>query len=286
MSAKRQSLGKGFDLLMPKDLDASILEEDRHRIQKILITDIVPNPDQPRREFGQSALDELAESIKRHGVVQPIIVIRVGSGYKIVAGERRWRAATAAKLTHMPAIVRSLKELEAVELSLIENMQREDLSPLEQALSIYKLQQQFNLSYEEIAKRLGKAQSTVSNIARLLHLPDAAKQALTEGKISEGHARSILALKGNKLKQNELLESILNNRWTVRQAEQFVLATKRGKGDGKASGYTVAETALTKDLSKQLGAPVKIKRMAHGGQLIISFGSDNELKTLTKRLQK
>ncbi len=263
-----------------------MLEEDKHRVQKILIQDIHPNPDQPRREFDQAALAELIDSVKRHGVVQPIIVVKDGNGYQIVAGERRWRAAKAAKLTHIPAIVRSLKELEQLELSLIENIQRVDLSPLEQALSVFKLQQQFNLSQEEIAQKLGKAPSTISNLTRLLQLPDDAREALRSGKISEGHARAILALKRWPDKQIELLRYILNNNWTVRQAEQYVVAAKKGATSSQASGYTANETALTKGLAKQLGTDVKIKHTAHGGQLIIAFASEEQLNQITQRLQK
>jgi ParB family chromosome partitioning protein len=164
----KQSLGRGFDILIPKDVDRSILEEDKHRVQKILIEDIVPNPEQPRKEFDEQALSELADSIKRHGVLQPIIVMKKNDKYHIVAGERRFRASQSAGLTHVPAIVRSLEELERVELALIENIQRVDLSPLEQALSVYKLQQQFNLALEDVAKKLGKAPSTISNLTRLL----------------------------------------------------------------------------------------------------------------------
>jgi ParB family chromosome partitioning protein len=168
----KQALGRGFDILIPKEVDKTILEEDKHRVQKVLIQDIIPNPEQPRREFDERALSELAESIKRHGILQPIIVMRQGEKYHIIAGERRWRASKSAGLTHIPAIVRSLEELERVELALIENIQRVDLSPLEQALSVYKLQQQFNLALEDVAKKLGKAPSTISNLTRLLQLPD------------------------------------------------------------------------------------------------------------------
>ena len=281
----KQALGRGFDALIPKDLDSSIFEEDKHRVQKILIQDIKPNPEQPRREIDEAALAELAGSVKRHGILQPIIVVKAGPGYQIVAGERRWRAAKAANLTHMPAIVRSLKELEQIELSLIENIQRVDLSPLEQALSVFKLQQQFNLALDEIAKKLGKAPSTVSNLTRLLQLPEAAREALRTGRISEGHARSILALKNQTAKQAELLRYILDNGWTVRQAEQFVVAAKKGATAHQAKSHTVSQTALTKDLSKQLATDVKIKHTAHGGQLIIAFTDDQQLQQIAKKLK-
>lgn len=282
----KQSLGKGFDVLIPKDIDQTILEEDKHRVQKILIDDVVANPDQPRREFDEQALKELTMSVKRHGVLQPIIVVRAGNGYRIVAGERRWRAAKSAKLTHVPAIVRSLQELEEVELALIENVQRVDLSPLEQALSVYRLQQQFNLTLESIAEKLGKAPSTVSNLTRLLQLPEPAREALRRGKISEGHARAILALKNNTELQEELLSCILNNGWTVRQAEQFVVSAKKGASSTKARSSTANENELTKELTRRLRLPVKIKHTAKGGQLIITFSSEEELKKLTDNLQE
>jgi ParB family chromosome partitioning protein len=281
----KQSLGKGFDILIPKDIDQTILEEDKHRVQRVLIDDIKPNPDQPRREFDQAMLNELSNSIKRHGVLQPIIVVRAENGYRIVAGERRWRAAKAASLNHIPAIVRSLQELEQIELALIENVQRVDLSPLEQALSVYRLQQQFNLTLESIAEKLGKAPSTVSNLTRLLQLPESAREALRKGKISEGHARAILALKNNLALQEELLSCILDNGWTVRQAEQFATSAKKDANSLKAKGNTASENELTKDLSRQLGVKVKIKHTARGGQLVLTFSSEEELSNLIQKLQ-
>lgn len=283
MSAK-QSLGRGIDSLIPTDFDAAILEEDKNRVQPLLIEDIRPNPSQPRRQFGATELKELTLSIKRHGVLQPIIVVRSGNGYQIVAGERRWRAARAAGLKNIPSIIRSLEELEQIELALVENIQREDLSPLEQAMSVYKLQHQFNLELEKIAEKLGKAPSTVSNIARLLQLPDAARQALEQGKISEGHARAILALKSDSAKQEELLRYILDNSWTVRQAEQFVVATKRGAASEQAKTKTTGETDLTKYLSRKIGQPIKIRHAAKKVQLIIEFRDETELENKINKL--
>ncbi len=286
MAVKKQALGRGFEALIPKDLDRSIMQESNERVQKILISDIIPNPGQPRREFEKTALLELAESIKRHGILQPIIVVRAGAGsnYRLIAGERRWRAANLAKLTHVPAIVRSLHELEEIELSLIENIQRVDLSPLEQAMSVYKLQHQFNLGVEEIASKLGKAPSTISNLSRLLQLPDSAREALREAKISEGHARAILSLKAWPDKQEELLRSVLNNGWTVRQAEQFATAAKKGADVQAAKGRTASETELTRKIGKSLGTNVKIKHTAKGGQLVISFNSDEHLQKISHKL--
>lgn len=282
----KQALGRGFEALIPKDLDIAMIQDDQTRIQKLLIEDVFPNPDQPRRVFDNQAHDELTASVKRHGVLQPIIVVRAsnGKGFRIVAGERRWRAAKDAELTHVPAIVRSLKELEEVELALIENIQRVDLSPLDQALSIYKLQQQFNLGLDDIAQKLGKAPSTLSNLTRLLQLPEPARLALSQGKISEGHARAILALKDMPDKQKELLSCILNNTWTVRQAEQFAVSAKKGSSVEKAKKSTATENELTKKIGSKYKTDVLIKHTAHGGQLIIKFNSEEDLARIADLL--
>ena len=283
MAAKRQALGRGFESLIPTELDESILAEDKHRVQKVLIDDIVPNPDQPRHEAGVDLL-ELVASVKRHGILQPIIAIKHKNGYRIVAGERRWRAAKAAGLKDMPVIVRSLKELEQLELALIENIQRVDLSPLEQALAVSKLQQQFSLKLDEIAQKLGKAPSTISNLTRLLELPDAALSALRNGKISEGHARAILALKGMPGKQSELLHCILDNVWTVRQAEQFAVRAKRDVKQPQKLQTSSNDAAITASLGKKLATGVKISRRAKGGQLVIQFADDEQLTQIVKKI--
>jgi ParB family chromosome partitioning protein len=277
----RQSLGRGFDALIPTDLDQSMLEEDKNRVQNLLITDIYPNPQQPRREFDQSSLGELARSIKSHGVMQPIIVVQSDKGYRIVAGERRWRAAQSAKLKNIPAIVRSLEELEEIELSLIENIQRVDLSPLEQALAVYRLQQQFNLTLDQIAEKLGKAASTVSNLGRLLQLPEPAREALRGGKISEGHARAVLSLKGYEAKQAELLSCILDNNWSVRQAEDFAKEVKSHVQEGQNSDFS----SLADGISTKLGAKVSIKPNKRGGQIIIPFKNAQDLERISQTLQ-
>ncbi len=281
----KKGLGKGFDALIPTDFDSSILQEPGEKIQKLPVTEVKPNPDQPRKTFDEESLKELAASIKQYGIVQPLVVTRIGSDYVIVAGERRWRAAEIAGLDKVPAIVRSHQDLERLEVALIENVQRVDLSPLEQAVSIQKLNQQFNMNLNEIAKRLGKAQTTVTNIVRLLQLPDEAKQALNENKITEGHARAILSLKGKPDKQKELLDSIIKYGWSVRQAEQFVTSTKDG---AKTTAETVAKMATTnpetKKLEKRLGTPVSIRRTANGGRLELHFDSEEHLSELIRRL--
>lgn len=278
-----KGLGRGFDVLIPTDFDQAILTEETDRVQKLFIKDIVPNSEQPRGHFDKTALRELAASIERYGILQPLIVSPKGDQYILVAGERRWRAAQIAGLEKVPAIIREREELEQLEIALIENVQRVDLAPLEQALSIEKLHQQFNMSYQTIAERLGKAHSTVHNIVRLLNLPSAARNALQNGDITEGHARSILALKGDEDKQNELLKQIIKHGWTVRQAEQFVTSMKKGAEAKKAAKAVVAETPETKFLGKKLNTKVTVKRTAKGGRLEIHYKTDEELDTLLKR---
>lgn len=281
----KKGLGRGFDSLIPTEFDETILLDNNERIQKLLIRDVIPNPQQPRRTFDEQALDELAESIKRHGVLQPIIVSPEGKTYVLVAGERRWRAAERAGHKDIPAIVRKRKELERLEVALIENVQRVDLSPLEQAVSIEGLNQQFNIEYKEIATRLGKAQSTIINIVRLLKLPPEARDALSDKKITEGHARAILALK-DPARQAELLNLILKNKWTVRQAEQFVVSVKKGSETKHARKATIVETPATKKLGKRLKTKVTVHRTARGGKLEIHYKNDDDLNALIEKLKK
>lgn len=287
MAGKMMGLGKGFDTLLPQNFDSSLLADDDSRIQKVVIDKVKPNVNQPRTHFDDEALAQLADSIKQFGILQPLVVTPLGGGaYEIIAGERRWRASKLAGLDKVPVIVRTTKELEQLEIALIENVQRVDLSPLEQAVSIERLHQQFSMNYEKIAKRLGKAPSTINNIVRLLQLPTEARQALHDKKITEGHARAILALKDASEKQAELLESIVANGWSVREAERFVTSHKSGIVDTKKVKARVStETTETKALSQRIGAPVQIRRTAQGGKLELKFASDEDLERLIKLLE-
>lgn len=287
MSTKtgNKGLGKGFGALLSDDFDNSILNDSNERIQKLAVTDIQPSEDQPRRHFDEDALNELAESIKRHGIVQPLVVTKRGDVYAIVAGERRWRAAQIAGLTEVPAVVRTTEDLERLEIALVENVQRVDLSAMEQAVSIERLHQQFSMSYNDIAKRLGKAATTVNNIVRLLQLPDEAKKALDDNKITEGHARAILALKDFPDKQVELLDNIQKLGWSVRQAEQFVVTTKQGNIAKKSVKQAMAvKDKNTEALAKKLKTEVTIKRTAKGGRLEIHFKNDEDLSRIVGQL--
>ena len=292
--AKKTGLGRGFDSLIPTDvLDESFdptasQEAKASDLRHVKLDEIVPNSEQPRRSFDEETLQELTASIKEHGVVQPIVVTPHMGGYQIVAGERRWRAAQAAGLTKIPAIVRTLSSQHKLEIALIENLQRKDLNPLETATAYLKLHTQFNMTYEAIGQRVGgKAVSTISNALRLLQLPESAKTALVAGEISEGHARQVLALDDKKA-QEELVRRIIAESWSVRKAEQFVVGFKKAgapeEKSEKAVKHTQTETGFTKHLSERLGVPVSHKTTAKGGQLIIKYRSDEELAALEQKL--
>lgn len=286
--SKHSALGRGFDALMPTDIKSPLLAGDEERVQKLSISAILPNPDQPRKEFDLNALDELSVSIKQFGILQPIIVApgKTVNEYIIVAGERRWRAAKLAGLKEVPAIVRTTKELEQLEIAIVENIQRVDLSPLETAASIQRLHELFNISYEQIAKKLGKAESTVSNIVRLLQLPNDAVDALAKNVISEGHARSILALKALPEKQKELLKLTKKNNWSVRQAERFVVATKADSASSEAA-VTRARTSTpqTDELSRLWQRPISVVHTAKGGRVQIGFADQADLAILVDVLK-
>jgi ParB family chromosome partitioning protein len=283
MSVKT-GLGKGLEALIPKEFDSVILDSGE-KVQNIAINRVEPNPDQPRKHFDDDALDELTKSIKSHGIIQPLVVTKNGDNYQIVAGERRWRAAQNAKLKEVPAIVRSLQKIEELEVSIIENVQRVDLTPLEQAVSIERLHDQFSLSYSEIAQKLGKAVPTIHNLVRLLQLPEKAKKALIDNKITEGHARAILALRDFPDQQGKLLESVLKFGWSVRQAEQFVVAIRDNKKTAKiATKYTSAKNEFTKKMSKILDTDVSLKRTAKGGKIEIYFKNEDDLSRIIDKI--
>lgn len=284
MSTKT-GLGKGLDALIPKEFDTAILENNE-KVQKLPVDKVEPNPDQPRKHFDENALGELAESVKNHGIVQPLVVTKSGSNYRIIAGERRWRAAQMAGLAEVPAIVRSMQLIEELEIAIIENVQRVDLSPLEQAQSIERLHDQFSMSYSDIAKKLGKAVPTIHNTVRLLQLPENARGSLTKGEISEGHARAILALKDDAGRQNELLESILQFGWSVRQAEQYVTASRKTetKSQKTVKKHMATANDQTEKLAKHLNTTVSIRRTAKGGKLEVFFKDDTDLERITKSL--
>lgn len=286
---KKSGLGRGMDSLIPTevvaaDFDPSASGPAASRTKQVRTQDIAPHPEQPRREFDELSLKELAASIEAHGILQPLLVVEFDNGYQLIAGERRWRAAQIAGLERVPVIVRSLDEQAKLEVALIENIQRQDLNPLEMAQTYARLNQEFQTTFEQIAQRLGKSHSTINNVVRLLGLPDAAKKSLAQQKISEGHARAILALKSED-QQLELLGLIIKNGWSVRKAEQYVKARKAGADTPQqAAKNTRSETPETKRLSKRLKTSVSVRPMANGGRLIIEYKDDNDLARITSAI--
>ncbi len=276
-------LGKGFESLLPQDFDTSILAKSGEQVRQIALSKLLPNPNQPRKTFDQIALVELSISIERHGILQPLVLSPYGEKYYVIAGERRWRAAEIAGLKTVPALVRTTRELERVELALVENIQRVSLPPLELAASIVYLQEQFNVDIGTIADQLGKAETTLINITRLLKLEPASRQALQEKRISEGHARQLLAIKEPNA-QNTFLQLILKHGWSVRQAERYVNAQKKQgiSSVKKAVNHVLSTNSQTEKLGKYLGTSVTIRRMANGGRLEIAYQNEEDLERIIR----
>lgn len=258
----RKALGKGIEALIPKVSRAASIE-----VVSIDIDKIKPNKYQSRTQFDQEKLKELASSIKREGVVQPIIVSPSGDNYQLVAGERRWWAAKMAELKEIPALVRRVTDREMFEISLIENIQREDLNPIEEAQAFQRLMKEFNLTQEELADHLGKTRSTVANILRLINLPEEIKEFVSGKLISAGHARVLLSIPGEK-KRIDLARKILKEKLTVRETEDIV---ERLKVKGIPSGKRVARKEkspevieLEEELQRILGTKVRIKATRSG----------------------
>lgn len=289
----KNRLGKGLDALIPVDIDEFVssslpseLKNDSNQISELDVDIIGPNPHQPRADFPRRELEDLAQSIKVHGILQPLVVIKTPNGYQLVAGERRLRASKLAGLVKVPAIVRTFNEQEQLELAVIENIQRSDLNPLEVAIAYTKLIDQFNLTHEQIAKRVGKGASTVSNSVRLINLPHPAKLALQKGQISEGHARAILSL-DNPAEQIQLLERIITDKMNVREAEVAARRFKEGiteKKSVKAKDIRSEDTAIINSLGKHLGTKTAIQKTARGGRIIIEYYSDEELERITNQI--
>ena len=276
--AKKSGLGKGLDALIPA---AEEQFQDRG-IRLIPTGNISPNPRQPRANFNSEELDELAISIREHGVIQPLLITagETPGSYILIAGERRLLAAKSIDIEQVPAIIREATDQELVELALIENVQREDLGPLETAEAYRQLNEDFGLSHEEIAARVGKSRTTITNSLRLFNLADEVKQALASGKISEGHARALLSLNSEKA-QVAVLDSILKQTLNVRQTEQLV--RKLGGEKPETAPPTQPDPdvkALEEQLRQRLGTKVSLNQKSKGGTLTIHYYSSEELDTL------
>ncbi|MCJ7535875.1 MAG: ParB/RepB/Spo0J family partition protein [Anaerolineales bacterium] len=279
---KKSGLGKGLDALLPAP-DNHLPESGVRQIQTSKIS---PNPRQPRANFDAGELDQLATSIREHGVIQPLIITAGESAgsYTLIAGERRLMAAKLVDLEEVPVIIREASDQELVELALVENVQRADLGPLETAEAYRQLSEDFGLSHEEIAARVGKNRATITNTLRLIKLPEDVKEALVSGKISEGHARALLSLPSEEA-QSAVLKSILKLTLNVRQTEELVRKLSGEKPQKQLPSVPDPEIkALEEQLRQRLGTKVSLNQRSKGGTLTIHYYSAEELDTLLEMI--
>lgn len=294
----KRGLGKGIGALFGNDIEETdivaqdihqINENDKEKVTSLKLAQIEPNKEQPRKNFDEEKLQQLADSIKQHGVIQPIIVKDLNNGYyQIVAGERRWRASRIAGITEIPAIIRTYDELATMQIALIENLQREDLNPIEEALSYKALLDDFALTQEKVSEQVGKSRSAIANTIRLLSLPKQVQKLLEEGAISDGHARAILSVTSEEGKL-QLAEKIIENELNVRQAEQLAKALNAQKQEKEptqpqTSAFDLQLQGIQKRMSDLLGTKVKILNGAKKGKIEIEYYSANDLERVLKLL--
>lgn len=281
---KKNGLGRGLDSLLQENVS-----DNDNKIYEINICDIEPNPNQPRRNFDGEALKKLSESISEVGVLSPILLVKKDNGlYEIVAGERRWRASKLAGKKKIPAIVKKYEEKEVMEIALIENLQREDLNPYEEALGYQSLKNNFDLTQDEIAKRVSKSRSTIANVMRILTLPDFVIDEIKKGNVSLGHAKALLSLESNELKKL-LLYKIVNEKISVREAEEAAkkLSQKKRsnliKKNFSKDPYVIN---IEKNLSEKLGSKVHIKSGKIKSKIEIEYYSQKDLEKIIDILIK
>jgi ParB family chromosome partitioning protein len=268
MPGDRRGLGKGLEALIPTAPGVTEVEVDS----------IIPNPRQPRRALDPEALQELANSIKEQGLVQPLVVTGIEGGYQLLVGERRWRAAKLAGLEMVPVVIREATPQQMLELALVENLQREDLNPLETATAYEQLVEEFGMTQQQVANKVGKNRATVTNTLRLLKLPDEVKDALLAEEISEGHARAMLRLRSEK-EQAQVLKAIIKSALSVRQTEELIRSmVDEPEPKLKTPEKSPELRALEDQFRQALGTKVNLSRGRKGGKLVIYFYSEEELQ--------
>jgi len=293
--AKKKGLGRGFESLIPTELfdesfDPTAEQDDRvSDLRHIKLSEIVADPDQPRRSFDEVSLEELGASIREHGVLQPIVVAPHEGKYIIVAGERRFRAATKVGLEKMPALVRTLSNQHKLEISLIDNVQRRDLNPLETATAYLKLRDQFNLTLDQIGERVGgKTPGAVSNTLRLLRLPEVVRSALAAGTVREGQVRPLIGLDTKIVEA--ILPRIIREEWSARDTERYANQVKNGEiaaRRSEAKPVSAKYTDRATQLEKRFKAKVSVRQMARGkGQIVITYKNEDDFERLAKLLEK
>ncbi len=291
-ATRSKGLGKGLGALLPTE---GIPENAGDSVVELKINDISPNEGQPRKDFDEEALKELSDSIKENGVIQPIIVQKKGSGYRIVAGERRWRASRLAGLKVIPAIVRELTDQQTMEQALIENLQREDLNPLEEAMAMNNLLKNHRMTQEQLAKKLGKPRATIANTIRLMNIDESLQDFIRNGDLSAGHAKALLSLK-DKEDQRKAADVIIAKDMNVRQAEEYVKryiwAQENAGGERKEKKqldpqFSLSVKEVEVKLKKQLGARVKLKvtdTSSGKGKIVIDYKDYEDLDRLISEL--
>ena len=277
----RKALGKGINALIP-DFEMGVPEAEPSATTELLIDEISPNRLQPRNYFDDEKLDELVASIKTHGVLQPVVVQKAGSGFELIVGERRWRASKKLGLKKIPAVIREVNDAQSLEIAIIENIHRQDLNPIEEAEAYARLSNEFALTQEMVAEKVGKSRTAVANILRLLKLSRNIKEDLISGKISTGHARALLGLEDSKQRE-ALRKEIAKQDLTVRQTESRVNKIKNGglkkPVRGKAS-KDIFKKDLERDLARRLGTKVDITPKKIGGKLVVTYYSDEDLERI------
>ncbi len=283
---KKMALGRGLDSLIP---DFGINENEVKTFMDCDINIIKPNRYQPRRQFSDAELEELSISIKEKGILQPLLVRRNEDGtFELIAGERRLRAAKNIDLISVPVIIKDISDKEMLEISLIENVQRQDLNPIEEADAYHLLMTEFNLTQEDVSGRVGKSRSAIANFLRLRNLSNAAKNSIKEGKISMGHAKALLSLEEEE-KQNLILDIIISKDLSVRETELIISRFKSEQKDEKKKEQSDIEiyfSNIADDLSKHIGTKVNIKRYGKKGKLEIEYYNDEDLDRLINRLKQ
>lgn len=281
MTRKRGGLGKGLGALIPTAAPA----QSQHGAVMVSVEAIVPNPHQPRHTLDPDQLDELANSIAEHGLIQPLVVTQVDDTFQLIAGERRWRACMLAGMTEVPVIVKETTPQQMLELALVENIQRADLNPLEEAEAFSHLMENFGLTQEQVAQRIGKSRAAVANTVRLLNLPEEVKYNLALNRISEGHARALLSLKVLP-DQLSMLEAIMEQGLSVRQTEAMVreILTENRAATPRPKPTTPTLSPQDKTLANQfesrLGTRVEFSRSKKGGKIVIHFYSQEDLQSI------
>ena len=278
----RKALGKGMDALIP-NFEMGVPKRESQGTFEIPLHEIIPNRRQPRKHFDDSKLMELVESIREKGVIQPIVVQKTSGGYEIIVGERRWRASRQAGLKRIPAVVKETSNNESLELAIIENIHRQDLNPIEEALAFNRLAQDFGLKQDQIAKRVGKNRTSIANYIRLLKLPRKVQEDIMEGRLSMGHARCLLAIHSEKdieAVRSKILQGGLN----VRQTENLVRSQTGGRirkqKEKKIQKKNMFLKNMESELSRNLGTRVQILVDKKGGRLVVSYYSDEDLERL------